>query len=161
MFKFYTADKVKKIIARIEQEYEGVLTSQRKRIIELTEENRDLSAKLSIYEYERSHVASAIISAEQKGQEIRESADAYAKARRDGVYRLAERCRALAAALAEKYPAEADVKEFNTYIQKLDEALETNGEGELDMDKILYPDANLKLENLCKELGLMDDVEEE
>jgi hypothetical protein len=30
-------------------------------------------------------------------------------------------------------------------------------ETSLDMDKILRPDQNLNLENLCKELGLMDD----
>jgi predicted phage gp36 major capsid-like protein len=32
-----------------------------------------------------------------------------------------------------------------------------NIEAGLDMDKILRPDENLNLENLCKELGLMDD----
>jgi hypothetical protein len=30
-------------------------------------------------------------------------------------------------------------------------------EAELDMDKILRPNGDLNLENLCKELGLMDD----
>ncbi len=159
MFKIYTADKVKKIIQRVEEEYENALLAQRKRITELTEENRQLAAKLSVIEHERSHIASAVISAEKTGQAIRASADAYAKTQREGVYRLAERCRALATALAEKYPDEEDVKNFNSYLKKLDEALETGGEGELDMDKILFPDADLKLENLCKELGLMDEDE--
>jgi hypothetical protein len=33
----------------------------------------------------------------------------------------------------------------------------SESEASLDMDKILRPDQNLNLENLCKELGLMDD----
>lgn len=160
MFKIYTADKVKKIVARVEEEYENALSDLRKRIVDLTAENRELSARLSLLKKDRDRVADAIITAEKTGQEIRNSADAYALARREGIYRLAERCRSLAAALAEKYPDEEDVKNFDAYISKLDEALETSGEGELDMNKILYPDADLKLENICKELGLMDDGEE-
>ncbi len=161
MFKIYTADNVKKIVSRVEEEYENALSAQRRRITELTEENRELSARLSLLESDRARVADAIIDAEKTGREIRASADAYARDRREGVYRLAERCRALAASLAEKYPDEEDVKNFGSYIRKLDEALETGGEGELDMDKILYPDKDLKLENICKELGLMDYDEKE
>lgn len=160
MFKIYTADNVKKIVGRMEEEYENALSSLRRRINELTEENRNLSARLSVLERDRDSVADAIITAEKTGREIRSSAEAYAKERRDGIYRLAERCRSLAAALSEKYPDEEDVKNFGSYISKLDEALETGGEGEIDMDKILYPDKGLKLENLCRELGLMDDGNE-
>ena len=160
MFKIYTAENVKKIVTRMETEYENALSALRRRINELTEENRDLSARLSLLERDRSSVADAIIAAEKTGKEIRSSADAYARERREGIYRLAERCRSLAAALAEKYPDEEDVKNFGSYISKLDEALETGGEGELDMDKILNPDKGLKLENICRELGLMDDGQE-
>ncbi|MBO5782715.1 MAG: hypothetical protein J6R24_01075 [Clostridia bacterium] len=159
MFKIYTADKVKKIVARIEEEYEKALASQRRRLTELTQENRELCAKLSLLEHERSHVASAIITAEKTGSQIRSQAESFAKHRKEGVYRLAERCRALAQALTEKYPDAAEVQAFSSYLSKLDEALETDGQGELDMDKILYPDEDLKLENLCKEVGLMDDDE--
>ncbi len=160
MFKIYTASGVKKIVERLEEEYENAMTSLRRRINELTEENRSLSARVLLLERERTDVADAMIEAERTGKEIRSSADAYARERREGIYRLAERCRTLAAALADKYPDEEDVKTFSSYISKLDEALETGGEGELDMNRILYPDKGLKLENLCKELGLMDDEEE-
>ena len=160
MFKIYTASGVKKIVERMEEEYENAMTSLRRRINELTEENRSLSARVLLLERERTDVADAMIEAERTGKEIRSSADAYARERREGIYRLAERCRTLAAALADKYPDEEDVKTFSSYISKLDEALETGGEGELDMNRILYPDKGLKLENLCKELGLMDDEEE-
>lgn len=157
MFKLYTAGQVKKMLERVEQEYENFLATQRRRINELTEQNREITAKLSEYEHEQTHIASAIISAEKTGEEIRASADAYAKTQRESVYRLAERCRKLAETLTEKYPDEEDVRSFGAYLDKLDEALETNGQGELDMNQILYPSADLKLENLCKELGLMDD----
>ena len=160
MFKIYTTSGVKKIVERLEEEYENAMTSLRRRINELTEENRSLSARVLLLERERTDVADAMIEAERTGKEIRSSADAYARERREGIYRLAERCRTLAAALADKYPDEEDVKTFSSYISKLDEALETGGEGELDMNRILYPDKGLKLENLCKELGLMDDEEE-
>ncbi len=157
MFKIYSAAAVKKILDKVTSEYENALTAQRRRITDLTAENRELLARVSLLESERGQVATALIDAERTGGEIRASADAYAKTCKDGVYRLAERCHALAEELLKKYPEEGQVKEFTRYLERLDEALQTGGEGELNMDEILYPDKNINLESLCKELGLIDE----
>lgn len=159
MIKIFTQKKVCRLLAGVQKEYEAVVREQKERIERLTEENRDLAARVSLLEREKGLVAQALVDAEKASGEIRSSADEYARTQKAALYRLAERCRALADELSKAHPEEARESGYEKYVERLEEALETNGQGELDMDAILYPDENLKLENLCKEMGLMEDEE--
>ena len=59
-----------------------------------------------------------------------------------------------------KYPDAEDVKAFSDFVEAL-QSEASEEEDVLDMDEVLAPKYPLDLGKLCKELGLMEDKEQE
>ena len=163
MFKRYKEKDVKELVARLKEEYEGVVARLQESREELKEENRQLRARLSVLEGQRSEVSAALMRAVAEGERIKQESLAQTDSEKKELSLLAEKCRLLSERLIRRYPDEEDVGDFKTFTDALREHL---GEGEGDdedtgfnMDDVLSPKEPLDLEKLCKDLGLMEDGE--
>ncbi len=160
MFKRYSEKQIKSLVHKLKEEYEGVVRQGREAFDELKEENKELRARVALLEGERKEVAQAILDAEKAGEEIKKSRAAEAENESKELALLAEQSRLLLSRLMQKYPDEADVRDFNAFCDALYERLNAGREEEFDMNEVLAPRTPLDLESLCRDLGLMDDGEE-
>ena len=160
MLGLYSKKDVEKLVDRLREEYEEALRTQRQAAEELKEENRNLAARVSQLEAERATVADALIDAVKAGERIRkESEDAAANGGKE-LSLLIAKCRLLSGNLMAKYPDAEDVKVFSDFVEAL-QSEASEEEDVLDMDEVLAPKYPLDLGKLCKELGLMEDKEQE
>ncbi len=160
MLGLYSKKDVEKLVDRLREEYEEALRTQRQAAEELKEENRNLAARVSQLEAERATVADALIDAVKAGERIRkESEDAAANGGKE-LSLLIAKCRLLSGNLMAKYPDAEDVKAFSDFVEAL-QSEASEEEDVLDMDEVLAPKYPLDLGKLCKELGLMEDKEQE
>ena len=160
MLGLYSKKDVEKLVDRLREEYEEALRTQRQAAEELNEENRNLAARVSQLEAERATVADALIDAVKAGERIRkESEDAAANGGKE-LSLLIAKCRLLSGNLMAKYPDAEDVKAFSDFVEALQSEASEEEDG-LDMDEVLAPKYPLDLGKLCKELGLMEDKEQE
>lgn len=165
MFKKYKEKEVRALVARLKEEYEGILKRQRDATEELKEENRQLRARLSVLEGQRSEVSAALMRAVAEGERIKQECAAQADSEKKELSLLAEKCRLLLERLIQQYPDKDDVNEFKTFTDALrshlGEEVEESEEEEEDtgfnMDDVLNPKSPLDLGDLCKELGLMEE----
>lgn len=167
MTKRYKEKDVKALVARLKEEYEAVVKRQREAAEELKEENRQLRARLSVLEGQRSEVSAALLRAVAEGERIKQECAAQADSEKKELVLLAEKCRILSERLTEQYPDKEDVSEFQTFTDALRAHLGENEESEQDeeesgfnLDDVLNPKEPLDLGNLCKELGLMEEEDE-
>ena len=160
MLGLYSKKDVEKLVDRLREEYEEALRTQRQAAEELNEENRNLAARVSQLEAERATVADALIDAVKAGERIRkESEDAAANGGKE-LSLLIAKCSLLSGNLMAKYPDAEDVKAFSDFVEALQSEASEEEDG-LDMDEVLAPKYPLDLGKLCKELGLMEDKEQE
>ena len=126
---------------------------------DLKEENEELLARIAVLEKERESVKDALVHAEKAGEQIKENGEAEAENKSRELTLLAEQCRVLLARLNEKYPNEAEVKDFNAFCSALYEKLNLPQESEsgFNMNEVLSPKHPLDLEKLCRDLGVMGD----
>ena len=164
MFKRYKEKEVQALVARLKEEYEGVVRNLREAQEELKEENRLLRARLSVLESQRSEVSVALMRAVKEGERIKEESSAEAEGERKELLLLAEKCRLLSERLLQKYPDEEDCADFKTFTDALRSHLGEKTEEEeeeeetgFNLDDVLNPKEPLDLGNLCKELGLMEE----
>lgn len=164
--KRYKEKDVRELVSKLKEEYEGIVKKQREAQEELKEENRNLRARLSVLEGQRSEVSAALFKAVEEGERIKRECAAETENEKKELSLLTEKCRLLLERLSERYPDEEDTKEFETFVGALKSHL---GEGEeeeeeeesgFDMDEVLNPKEPLDLGNLCKELGLMEEEDE-
>ncbi|MBO5045476.1 MAG: hypothetical protein J6C93_01225 [Clostridia bacterium] len=159
MLKLFTEKNVRNLISRLKEEYADVLHKQRERTEELKKENVALRARLSKLEGEREDVTDAVLkiqSAEKRV--IKEGAAALENERRE-LQLLAEKCRALSGALIKKYPDEEDCRQFASFTDELNARLGLEEESGFHMEDVLAPTYPLDLEQLCKDLGVMEEQE--
>ena len=160
MFKKYSEKDVKALVHKLKEEYDQAVRTGREAFDELKEENARLLARIAVLEKEREGVKDALVNAEKAGEKIKENVEAEAENKSRELILLAEQCRVLLARLNQKYPDEADVKDFNAFCDALYEKLHLTRESEsgFNMDDVLAPKQPLDLEKLCRELGLMGDM---
>ena len=158
-FKRYSEKDVKSIVHKLKEEYDETVRSGREAFDELKEENARLLARIAVLEKEREGALDALVNAEKAGEQIKETIEAEAENKLRELTLLTEQCRRLLARLNEKYPDEAEVRDFNAFCDALYERLHLTKESEsgFSMDEVLMPKYPLDLEKLCRELGLMGD----
>ncbi len=162
MFKRYSEKEVKALVRRLKEEYDGIVRQGREAFDELKEENKRLLARLLVLEGERDGVTDALLNAEKAGDAIKKTVAAEAENKSRELVLLSEQCRMLLTRLNEKYPDEAEVKDFKVFCDALFEKLNANAGGEeesgsgFNMDDVLSPKEPLDLEKLCRDLGLME-----
>ena len=160
MLGLYSKKDVEKLVDRLREEYEEALRTQRQAAEELKEENRNLAARVSQLEAERATVADALIDAVKAGERIRKESEEAAANGGKELSLLIAKCRLLSGNLMAKYPDAEDVKAFSDFVEAL-QSEASEEEDVLDMDEVLAPKYPLDLGKLCKELGLMEDKEQE
>ena len=160
MLGLYSKKDVEKLVDRLREEYEEALRTQRQAAEKLKEENPNLGPRVTQLEAERATFADALIDAVKAGERIRkESEDAAANGGKE-LSLLIAKCRLLSGNLMAKYPDAEDVKAFSDFVEAL-QSEASEEEDVLDMDEVLAPKYPLDLGKLCKELGLMEDKEQE
>ncbi len=180
--KKYKQQEVKDILTAYQIEYEAKLAEQKNRIFELTEEVASLSTHLQKYKEKENYLASAIVSAEKTAEKIKKKAELQYALEMEKLRNFNGKWDDYFSALKEKYPMYAplqnavDIKaklqsllklsDSKKAVEKLDKmlgdfAVKTNDETSLTSDngfsleEVLNP-GELELEELCKELGLID-----
>lgn len=157
MLGLYTNKDVQKLVRRLREEYDEIVKRQREAMAELKEQNRILLARVSRLEEERSSVSSAIVHAVAEGERIKRECALETENERKELLLLAEKCRALGDKMSEN-PDTGDEEAYSAFLRKLHDALdETQETEEFDMDEVLSPKKPLNLEQLCMDLGLMED----
>ncbi len=163
MFGLYTEKDVKKLVGRLREEYEELLTRRRGVEEELKEQNRTLQARVLALESERSSVSEALVHAVAEGERIKKECRSSADSERRELVLLGEKCRLLSEKLLAKYPDQEDVASFSAFVQTLNETLgdepPAEEESGFNMDDVLNPKHPLDLGKLCKELDLMEEDE--
>ena len=159
LFNRYSEREVKALVHKLKEEYDGVVRSGREAFDELKEENLRLLARIAVLEKERENVRNALMNAEKAGDAIKKKVEAEAENKTRELTLLSEQCRLLLTRLNQKYPDEAEVKDFNAFCDALYEKLHLapRSEGGFNMEEVLAPKQPLDLEKLCRELGLMGD----
>lgn len=161
MLKLFTEKDVRKLIARLKEEYGEVLRRQKAVTEDVKKENARLRARLSELEGERGRVSAALVHAVKTGEAIKEEGKTETENKRKELDLLAEKCRVLTDRLTKKYPDEEDVAQFDSFTQSLREQLGHPAEETgFNMDEVLMPKQPLDLGKICKDLGLMEDDDE-
>ena len=160
MFGLYTKKKVKKLTARLKEEYEGALARQREAAETLKEENRALSARVLELENERSGALAAFQAAEQEREKIRKEGEETLENDRRELALLKEKCRLMLQNLQEKYPDEEDTRSFAAFMAELGGTGEDEEETGFNLDDVTSPKGPLDLKQLCLDLGLTEDDNE-
>lgn len=161
MLRLYTEKDVKKLVARLKEEYDGVLERSRSAYEELAEQNRVLRARLLELEGERSNTLDALLSASKEGERARREGAAAVENERKELILLAEKCRLFLDRLAKKYPDTEDAASFAAFCEELNTRLGLGGEEEsgFNLEDVTSPKEPLDLKKLCLDLGLMEEDE--
>ncbi|MGN0823331.1 MAG: hypothetical protein ACI4NG_06125 [Candidatus Gallimonas sp.] len=160
MLKFFTEKDVRKLVARLKEEYAEIVQGQREVAEELKRENAALRARLSVLEGERADVSAALVRAVGEETLARSRGEAETENERKELRLLSEKCRLLCDRLLRKYPDEEDCLSFAEFTEDVRRRLgeETSEEETVfDMDEVLAPKKPLDLEKLCKDLGVMEE----
>lgn len=162
--KRYREKDIAALVARLKEDYDGVVRRQKEAFEELKEENRQLRARLSLLEGQRSEVSQALMRAVAEGERIKRESKEETDSEKKELKLLAEKCRLLSERLILRYPDEEDVEDFRTFTGALRARLGEEGAEEeepvFDMDAVLNPKEPLDLGDLCKNLGLMEEESE-
>ncbi|MDE7158770.1 MAG: hypothetical protein K2N74_04265 [Clostridiales bacterium] len=159
----YSGKSVRALVARLKEEYEGVVRAQKAVSDALKQENSALRARISQLEGERGNVSTALVHATAEGERIKDEMLKTCENERKELKLLADKCRLLTDRLTQKYPDEEDVSDFDAFLTALKKQLgeeteeeESNG---FNIDDVLAPKKPLDLGKLCRELGLMEEDE--
>lgn len=161
MFGLYTNRDVQKLVRRLREEYDEDIYRQKDLVAELKEQNRVLLARVSELERERASVSDAIVRAVAEGERIKQESALAAENERKELMLLAEKCRSLTEKLAAEHPEYGDTESFAAFLSKLHESLgEEEYTGGFNMEDVLAPKEPLDLQQLCLDLGLMEEEKE-
>ena len=163
MFGLYTNKDVQKLVRRLREEYDAIVERQRETVEELKQQNRFLLARVSELETERGSVSDAIVHAVAEGERIKRESAKETENERKELSLLAGKCRAISQQTGES-PDPEDAKAYAEFLQKLHGALgeeqEEEQEEAFNMDEVLSPKEPLNLQQLCMDLGLMEEDNE-
>ncbi len=160
MLGLYTNKDVQRLVSRLRSEYGEQLERQNSVLAELKEKNRFLQARVSELESERDSVSDAIVHAVAEGERIKRESALAAQNERKELLLLTEKCRLLSDKMALEYPESGDSEAFASFLSKLHEALGEEAESGFNLDDVLSPKQPLDLEQLCMDLGLMEEEQE-
>ena len=190
MAKKISQQSVDMLLQNIEQLHGKQIETLSTQIDALKEKNRELEAELCLLQEREDKVTKALISAEIKGEEIKRSYEVTAQLEWKRLKTFADKWRALIVDMQvdlkkgqfEVFMKYADDfaallgQDYNAFIETQNENLKAESniispseimhdiiEDDLkfNINDILYPPKNLNLEELCRDLGLMEEELEE
>ena len=190
MAKKISKESVDLLLQNMQQLHDKQIETLAVQLDTLKEKNRDLEANLYLLQEREDKVTKALISAEIKGEEIKRSYELTAQLEWKRLKAFADKWKALLldmqADLKEKrfevYSKYADDfaallgQDYNSFMQSQDENLKLDSsiispseimhdiiEDDLkfNINDILYPSKELNLEQLCRDLGLMEEEKEQ
>lgn len=156
-FNHYSKKEVREIVRKVSEEYDQQIAAKKERMDELIEKNRELSARISELEGAKQNISDAMIESVKAGKRIEERSSKYIENQLRGLKILCDRCKKLASDMAEKYSAD-ETEELASFFERIDEILNEDGAG-FDYEQAMGPTKDLA--QLCKELGIEDDGEED
>ena len=160
MLGLYTNRDVQKLVRRLREEYDEVIKQQREAVAQIKEQNRVLLARVSQLETERRSVSDALIHAVEEGERIKQECALETQNERNELALLMEKCRTLSEKQGGENGAE-DEEAYSEFLHRMHEAIGENaGAQPFDMDEVLSPKEPLNLEQLCMDLGLMEEENE-
>lgn len=159
MLKLYSEKDVVTLVKRLKEEYDGALRSHREKEAALTEENRDLCARVAELEGERSGALAAFAAAEREREKIKHEGAQTVEGERRELALLIQKCRRMLDMLRTKYPDEEDTAAFSAFCNELGISPAAEEESGFDLEEVTSPKGPLDLGKLCRELGLMEDDE--
>ncbi len=172
LFKLYTEKDVRKLVARLKEEYEGALSKHREAEEGLKEENRTLRARVLELENERSGAFAAFQSAERERENAKKEVAAMAENDRKELVLLKNKCRLMLDGMRRKYPDSEDTAALSAFLDELNGSLGTDGsaadgtdgfdgeESGFRLEDVTSPKGPLDLKKLCLDLGLTEDDNE-
>lgn len=183
----YKAADVRLMIGAVVSKYEERMNALREKTLEISNENKRLMEELERLKNKESLVLSTLERAEQTASDVKSDIDTQYELEVLRLKNFAKKWNGYFEALKKKYPAYTKTKkainvidtfskivdqtDAKSVINQIDEMLDevnplsknetneqavtekTNG---FDINEVLYPGA-LKLEDICKELGLIDE----
>lgn len=159
MLRLFTEKDVRKLVARLKEEYDGVLAATRASFDEIKEENRVLRARLLELEGERGAVADAMVAAVREQERAKRTGEESTERDRRELRLLIARCREYLSRLQKKYPDKEETAAFSAFLEELSPHFGEEEESGFDLDEVTSPKYPLDLGKLCKDLGLMEDDE--
>lgn len=160
LFKLYTEKDVRKLVARLKEEYEEAIARQREAAEELKDANRTLEARVLELENERAGAIAAFSAAEKEREAVRKEGESVLENDRREIVLLKQKCRLMLENLQRKYPDEEDTRMLRAFLDGLGETPRDEEETGFNLDDVTSPKQPLDLKKLCLDLGLTEDDNE-
>ncbi len=161
MFKLYTEKDVRKLVARLKEEYAAALRKQQEAAEDLKAENRTLHARVLELEGERSGALAAFGAAEKERDTIRKEGEQTLENDRRELALLKQKCRLMLQNLQMKYPDAEDTAALAAFLTELGGGVpEEEEDTGFDLEEVISPKGPLDLKKLCLDLGLTEEDDE-
>ncbi len=135
--KLYSARRHEREISALSEEYDGRLKDLQAALAELKEENRRLSAEISVLRAQKQYISDAMIAASEKREEMQEETEAYFASQRAMALQAAEKAQRLLDDVRASYPDEAVGSRFKAFERRLKALLSPNEEDAAERSEIL------------------------
>ncbi len=178
--KLYSARRHEREISALSEEYGGRLKDLQAALAELKEENRRLSAEVSVLRAQKQSISEAMIAASEKREEMQEETEAYFASQKAMALQAAEKAQRLLDDIRASYPDEAAGSRFKAFERRLnallfpreeepseseEQPLEISSEEESEVhtelafskEPSLPADGEWDLKEVLETLGLSDD----
>jgi hypothetical protein len=135
--KLYSARRHEREISALSEEYDRRLKDLQAALAELKEENRRLSAEISVLRAQKQSISDAMIAASEKREEMQEETEAYFASQRAMALQAAEKAQRLLDDVRASYPDEAVGSRFKAFERRLKALLSPNEEEAAERSEIL------------------------
>jgi hypothetical protein len=125
----YSARRHREELSSLSEEYETRLKELQAALTELKEENRRLSAEISLLRAQKQSISDAIIAAGEKREEMQRELDAFSAAQKALAVQAAEKAQRLLEDVRAAYPDEETSARFSTFEKRLKSLFEDGTDG--------------------------------
>lgn len=124
----YSARRHREELSSLSEEYETRLKELQAALTELKEENRRLSAEISLLRAQKQSISDAIIAAGEKREEMQRELDAFSASQKALAVQAAEKAQRLLEDVRAAYPDEETSARFSTFEKRLKSLFEDGAE---------------------------------
>lgn len=119
MSRLYTQRRHEQALGELKAEYDGRLKELQAALAELKEENRSLSAEISLLTAQKQSISDAMIAAGEKREEMQAQLAVFIESEKAIAVQAAEKAQALLEDVRAAYPDEAASRRFSDFERRL------------------------------------------
>ena len=135
MSRLYTQRRHEQALGELKAEYDGRLKELQAALAELKEENRSLSAEISLLSAQKQSISDAMIAAGERREEMQAQLAVFIESEKAIAVQAAEKAQALLEDVRAAYPDEAASRRFSDFERRLKTLLSPPSQGESEEEE--------------------------